>query len=104
MSAITQAQIKTLARLSRIHCTPEQEASLHQDLEKILSYVAQLDALDTAGVPPCQQVIERLPHEEFMNVWVEDLPTDPLPRDLFLLNAPDNIAGMIRVPPVLNQE
>lgn len=99
MSSITPEQIKTLTRLCRIHCTPEQEAALLVDLEKILRYVAQLNSVDTTGVPPCLQVIEDL-----VNVWVEDLPSDPLPRDLFLHNAPDSIAGMVKVPPVLNQE
>ena len=101
---ITPEHIKTLARLSRIHCTPEQESALYVDLEKMLSYVAQLNAIDTTGVPPCLQVIERLPHEEWINVWVDDLPSDPLARDIFLRNAPDSIAGMVRTPPVLNQE
>lgn len=99
MSAITPEQIKTLTRLCRIHCTLEQEAALYVDLEKILRYVAQLNSVDTKGVPPCFQVIA-----ELMNVWVDDVPTDPLPRDLFLHNAPDSIAGMVRVPPVLVQE
>lgn len=96
---ISQEQIKTLTRLCRIHCSDEEEASLRADLEKMLGYVAQLNSVDTADVPPCLQVIEDL-----KNVWVDDVPHDTLPRDLFLLNAPDSIAGMIRVPTVINQE
>jgi len=34
----------------------------------------------------------------------EDIPEEPLSRDLFLANAPSQVGGMIKVPPVFKQQ
>lgn len=99
MAELTQETIKNLAKLSRIHCTPEQEAALLKDLGKILHYIDQLNELDTGDTPPCYQVLEGL-----STVMREDEVGDLLPRETFLANAPDQVGGMIRVPPIMQQE
>lgn len=88
--------IKTLIELSRISCTDEEQEHLLESLQKILSYVDQLNAIDTTDVPPCNQVIEGM-----YNVMREDEVGETLPREIFLENAPAQIGGMIRVPPVM---
>jgi aspartyl-tRNA(Asn)/glutamyl-tRNA(Gln) amidotransferase subunit C len=99
MAELTEETIKNLAKLSRIHCTGEEEAALLNDLRKILQYMEQLNQIDTANVVPCYQVLEGL-----VNVIREDEVTDFLSRETFLANAPDQIGGMIRVPPIIQQE
>lgn len=99
MAKLTRESIKNLAKLSRIHCTAEEEESLLKDLDKILQYVEQLNEVNTKDVTPCYQVLEGMG-----NVFREDEVKDLLSRELFLANAPDQIGGMIRVPPVLQQE
>lgn len=99
MADLTRESIQTLAQLSRIHCSKEEEDRLLLDLGKILRYVDQLNEVDTSNVPPCYQVLEGL-----VNVMREDEVKDPLSRELFLANAPDQVGGMIRVPPVLQQQ
>lgn len=69
------------------------------DLQRILGYIEQLQAIDTEGVPACSHVIAGV-----SNVTREDVIKDTLPREVFLANAPDHVGGMIRVPPVLQQE
>jgi aspartyl-tRNA(Asn)/glutamyl-tRNA(Gln) amidotransferase subunit C len=93
-----EAEFNKLCKLSRISCTEEEKKNFLKSLGDILSYVEQLQEIDTEGVPPCYTV-----HEALENVMREDIPEEPLSRDLFLANAPAHVGGMIRVPPVLKQ-
>lgn len=96
MAQIDRKTIKNLTKLSRIRCTEEEEEALLSDLQKILSYFEQLEEIDTSEVAPCDQVIP-----EMANVFREDLVGEVLPREIFLENAPSQIGGLIRVPPLL---
>lgn len=96
MANLNKESIKSLIQLSRIDCTEEEQAALLVDLEKILAYIEQLQEIDTENVRPCNHVLEGM-----ANVMREDVVGAILPRDLFLSNAPSQIGGMIRVPPVM---
>lgn len=98
MSDVNEETIKTLVTLSRISCTEEEQKSLLENLEKILSYIELLEEIDTTNVSPCNQVIAGA-----ANVMREDEIGETLPRELFLENAPAKIGGLIRVPPVIKQ-
>ena len=75
----------------------EEEADILHSLGRILEHVAKLGEIDTKGVPPCSYVLS----EMLKNQVREDIAQDPMSRDVFLANAPDQIGGMIRIPPVL---
>jgi aspartyl-tRNA(Asn)/glutamyl-tRNA(Gln) amidotransferase subunit C len=96
MSTIDKETIENLIQLSRIECSPAEQEDLQKDLAKILAYIEQLQEIDTENVPPCHQVLEG-----DTTVWREDQIGKTLPRELFLGNAPSQVGGMIRVPPVL---
>ncbi len=96
MSNLDKEAIHNLIKLSRIECSEEEQARLLKDLEKILVYIEQLQEVDTANVSPCNQVLEGA-----CNVMREDEVRDIMPRELFLSNAPSQVGGMIRVPPVI---
>lgn len=96
MSKLTKESIKNLVKLSRIDCSEEEQDALLRDLEKILNLFEQLQAIDTENVPPCNQIIEGM-----ANVMRDDIIGDVMPREVFLANAPSQIGGMIRVPPVI---
>jgi aspartyl-tRNA(Asn)/glutamyl-tRNA(Gln) amidotransferase subunit C len=55
-----------------------------------------LQEIDTAGVAPCNQVLQ-YDHDATRDDAVAEL----LSREEFLSNAPAHIGGMIKVPPVL---
>lgn len=97
MSHIDQKTVKKLTRLSRISCTQDEETSILQDLEKILSYIDLLQEVDTKGVDPCFHVLE-----DIVNVMREDRVGETLAKELFLVNAPDQIDGLIRVPQIIS--
>ncbi len=94
-----ESEFNKLSRLCRISCTEEEKKNLSKSIEDVLSYMEQLQEIDTEGVPPCLTVLETLTNE-----MREDIPEEPLSRDLFLANAPSHVGGMIRVPPVFKQQ
>lgn len=89
--------LQHLKKLCRIDCSEEEEKDLLHSLNRVLEYVTQLKEVDTEGVPTCTYVLRSM----LKNRMREDITTDLLPREQFLANAPDQIGGMIRVPPVL---
>jgi aspartyl-tRNA(Asn)/glutamyl-tRNA(Gln) amidotransferase subunit C len=96
MANINKETIKNLITLSRIDCTEEEQQKLLGDLEKILAYIELLNEIDTTDVLPCNQVIAGS-----SNVMREDVAGTVMPRETFLANAPSQVGGMIRVPPVI---
>lgn len=96
MSHLNKKTIQTLTRLSRIGCSPEEEKSLLEDLEKILAYVDQLNEVNTDAVEPCYQVIQ-----DMTALMREDTVGETLSRERFLSNVPSQIGGLVRIPTVL---
>jgi aspartyl-tRNA(Asn)/glutamyl-tRNA(Gln) amidotransferase subunit C len=54
---ITPADISHVADLARLSMTREEGEAMARQLEEILSYVAKLNELDTAGVAPTTHAI-----------------------------------------------
>jgi aspartyl-tRNA(Asn)/glutamyl-tRNA(Gln) amidotransferase subunit C len=99
MAEFDEKTLEKLAKLCRIECTDDEKKALHQHLASILNYVEQLNEIDTEGVSPCDRVLPTL-----VSVLREDSVGEKLSRDLFLANAPAQVGGMIRVPPVIKSE
>lgn len=98
MAELDKKTIKNLTALSRIDCTEEEEEQLLNNLKSILDYVKLLEEIDTKDIPPCNHVLE-----DIVNVTREDVTGEPLPRKIFLDNAPSHTGGLIKVPPILKQ-
>lgn len=98
MAKLDKESIKTLSKLSRIKCSEEEQERLLEDMQKILNYVEQLHEVNTENVKPLNHVLP-----DVANVMREDIVGETLPRQEFLKNAPDQIGGMIRVPPVIKK-
>ncbi len=96
MATIDKQSIQNLIKLSRIECSEQEQESLVIDLAKVLSYIEQLQDIDTDNVTPCNTVLE-----DIGNVLRDDVVGETLPREVFLSNAPSQVGGMIRVPPVI---
>ena len=96
MADIDENVVIQLTKLSRIHTTKDEQKKLIETLASILSYAEQLQEVDTDGVPACNHVLENM-----KNVMREDETGDLLDSKTFLSNAPSEVGGMIRVPPVI---
>lgn len=58
--AVSIEDVRRVAELANLELTAEEEPRMQHDLNAILEHIAQLNELDTAGVPPMAQVGEML--------------------------------------------
>lgn len=97
MANFDHQTLEHLKKLCRIECTPEENEDILQNLGRVLEYVEQLKEVNTENTKTCRYVLRGM----LRNRMREDEVKDLLTREQFLANAPDQIGGMIRVPPVL---
>ncbi len=103
MAHLDENVLDNLTKLCRIQCSDAEKARLLKNLEQILHYVDQLNAIDTEGVKPCNSVLD------LQNVTREDVidHEEILERSVLLSNAPSpqaQINGMIRVPTIIRKK
>jgi aspartyl-tRNA(Asn)/glutamyl-tRNA(Gln) amidotransferase subunit C len=94
MVEIQDKLLTHIATLARLSLTPEETTGLARDLREILKYAESLGDIDLEGVPPMSHATEG---ERFR----PDEPRHELTRDQALQNAPDEEAGLFRVPQVI---
>ena len=93
--ALDKATVARIATLARIEVPEEEQAHLAGELSQILSWIEQLNEVDTTGVEPMAGVAAmRLPMRE-------DRVTDGDRRDQILANAPETAHGFFTVPKVV---
>ena len=83
-----------IATLARLSLSQEETRSLAHDLRDILKYAESLESINLEGVPPMSHATEG---ERFR----PDDAKHELTRDDALRNAPDQEAGLFRVPQVI---
>jgi len=87
--------VRKIARLARIQVPEEDLDHLAGELSQILDWVEQLNAVDTADVPPMTRVVEmRLPERK-------DVVTDGGYPEKIVANAPEAARGFFAVPKVV---
>ena len=87
--------IEKVARLARLELSEEEKATFGSQLEQILTYMEQLNRLDTSGVEPTSHAIP------VYNVFREDEVRPSLPQEEVLAIAPDEEDGHFRVPRII---
>jgi aspartyl-tRNA(Asn)/glutamyl-tRNA(Gln) amidotransferase subunit C len=93
---VSQEDVFYVASLANIAITDEEAGKLTKDLDDILSYVRQLDDVDTEGLGPTYQVTK------LSNVTREDEVIDyGVDQSGLLKNAPHAQDNQIKVPKVL---
>ncbi|MCP4327990.1 MAG: Asp-tRNA(Asn)/Glu-tRNA(Gln) amidotransferase subunit GatC [Alphaproteobacteria bacterium] len=93
--ALDKATVARIAHLARIRVPDRELAALTGELTNILSWVEQLDEIDTSDVPPLTSVTsQELPRRP-------DAVTDGGYPDQVLANAPAPTKGFFTVPKVV---
>src|SRR5260370_33224310 len=59
-AGVTSEDVRRVGELANVELTAEEEPRMQRDLNAILGHIAQLNELDTAGVPAMAQVSEIL--------------------------------------------
>jgi aspartyl-tRNA(Asn)/glutamyl-tRNA(Gln) amidotransferase subunit C len=96
LSTLSKQDVQRIAELARLELSNDELDLFTRQLGDILTYVEQIRALDTTGVAPTSQVLNR-------PVDRDDVPGATLTRPQLLGNAPDAAteAGLFKVPRVI---
>ena len=92
---ITPQEVDHVARLARLAFAPEEKNRITEQLNRILEYMDQLNALDTTDVEPTSHVLP------VQNVFKGDEVKPSFPREAMLSNAPDHTEEFYRVPKII---
>jgi len=94
---VTDQDIQTVASLSRLRIRPDEAAEVTAQLDKFLTYVENLQAIDTSQIEPTTYALP------MQNVFRADEVKPSLERELALSNAPLAENGYFKVPRVLEE-
>ena len=93
--ALDKATVARIANLARIKLPEAERDAIAVELTKILDWIEQLNAVDTAKVAPLASTVDaKLP-------WRQDKVDDGGYRDKILANAPEGTQGFFAVPKVV---
>jgi aspartyl-tRNA(Asn)/glutamyl-tRNA(Gln) amidotransferase subunit C len=93
--SITVKDVEHVAALARLELSEEEKSIYTGQLNAILKYAEQLNALDTEAVEPTSHAVP------LSNVMREDIVSPSLAMDKVMLNAPEEEDGQFKVPAVL---
>lgn len=100
MANFDHQSLEYLKKLCRIECSAEENEDIRNSLSRVLEYVEQLNEVNTENTRTCRYVLRGMQENQMR----EDEVKNPISREEFLANAPEQIGGMIKVPSVLNVE
>ena len=95
MEEIDRRTINYLAKLARIRIDETQMDSIVSDLATIISYVSQLNQINTEDVQPAKHVLP------FHNISRKDNTKPSLPLEDVLKNAPEKTGNFFKVPKII---
>lgn len=87
--------IEKVAKLARLELSEEEKRTFGEQLEQILTYMEQLNRLDTTGVEPTSHAIP------IVNVFREDGVKPSFPREEVLGISPDQEDDHFKVPRII---
>jgi len=103
--SVTLDDVRRVAELANLELTPEEEPRMQRDLNAILGYIADLNELNVADVPPMAQVAEILGDQ--VKASAEALRPDALRPSLdragVMAEAPETDGTFFKVPKVIER-
>ena|ERR1700734_2128767 len=105
VAGVTIEEVRRVAELANLELTAEEEPRMQRDLNAILGHVAQLNELDTTGVPAMAQVGEMLGAEiESTGASLrKDVVRSSLDRAAVMAEAPETDGRFFKVPKVIER-
>ncbi len=91
---ITEEEVLHVANLAKIELKPEDVKKFKEEFSKILEYFSILDEVGE-DVEPTYHVLP------LKNVFREDVPKEPLPREFVLMNAKHVEDGYFKGPKIM---
>jgi len=102
---VTLEEVRHVAELANLELTAEELPHMRHDLNAVLGYIAQLNELDTAGVPAMAQVGEMLGSEvhKYGETLRVDVVRPSLDRAAVMASAPETDGKFFKVPKVIER-
>jgi aspartyl-tRNA(Asn)/glutamyl-tRNA(Gln) amidotransferase subunit C len=102
---VTMEDVRRVAELANLELTVEEEPRMQRDLNAILAHIAQLNELDTAGVPAMAQVGEMLGSlvQDAGETLRQDVVEPSLDRAEVMAAAPETDGRFFKVPKVIER-
>lgn len=104
-AVVTLEDVSHVAELANLELTAEELPHMQHNLNAILGHIAQLNELDTTGVPAMAQVGEMLGSE--IHQYGETLRVDEirpsLDRSAVMASAPETDGRFFKVPKVIER-
>lgn len=94
---VTQEMIDNLSHLARLDFSEDEKKDLEKDLSKMISFVEQLNEVDTTGIAPLLHM------GDAANVLREDALQGSVSREEALFNAPEKDSKFFKVPKVIKK-
>src|ERR1700722_2496098 len=104
-AGVTIEDVRRVAELANLELTAEEEPRMQRDLNAILRHIAQLNELNTAGVPAMAQVGEMLGgllHDRGESLR-EDAVRPSVDRAKVMAAAPETDGRFFKVPKVIER-
>lgn len=98
-------EVRRVAELANLELTADEEPRMQRDLNAILGHIAQLNELDTSGVPPMAQVGEvlgSLLQDRGENLRVDEVRPS-VDRAAVMASAPETDGRFFKVPKVIER-
>jgi aspartyl-tRNA(Asn)/glutamyl-tRNA(Gln) amidotransferase subunit C len=92
---ITKDVVEYVAHLGRLDLDPDEVELYTQQVDSILEYMDQLNALDTEGIEPTSHPMP------VVCVLRDDIAKDSLSVDASTQNAPEKRGSFFKVPPII---
>jgi aspartyl-tRNA(Asn)/glutamyl-tRNA(Gln) amidotransferase subunit C len=93
---IDEAQVREVAKLSRLDLNDEEISKLSGNLSDIVTYIEKLNELDVENVEPLAHCLP------VHNVFRADIPKQPIGSEKVLENAPQKYEEYFKVPKILD--
>jgi aspartyl-tRNA(Asn)/glutamyl-tRNA(Gln) amidotransferase subunit C len=104
-TGVSLEDVRRVAELANLELTAEEEPRMQRDLNAILGHIAQLNELDTEGVPAMAQVGEMLggvAHDRGEMLRLDEVRPS-LDRAQVMASAPDTDGRFFKVPKVIER-
>ena len=103
---VTVEDVRRVAELANLELSVEEQSHMRRDLNAILTYVDQLNQLDTSAVEPMAQVSEILAQSQVaadLSRLRADVVAPSLDREVVMSAAPDSDHTFFKVPKVIER-
>lgn len=97
---LTEKEVRYIADLANLRLSDDEVLKMSEDLGDILTYIEQLNELDTKNVEPMAQVLFAADETATLR---EDIPRATLSNEEALANAALSGAGYFKVPKVIDR-